>query len=417
MAAEVAMPLTPGMRLGPYEIHSALGAGGMGEVYRAHDTRLDRTVAVKVLPAHVAHDPDIRERFEREARMLAALSHPHICPVFDIGRQEPSDGSGHPIHFLVMEFLEGETLADRLARIAGSKDPALRTEEVLRVAIQISDALDKAHRKGIVHRDLKPGNIMLTKAGAKLLDFGLAKTLPAVGAVAGLSIAATVSRPLTGHGTILGTLHYMAPEQVEGKEADTRSDLFALGAVLHEMATGQKAFDGKSAASVIASILEREPPALSSLQPLTPRALDHVVQLCLAKDPDDRWQTAGDVMRQLKWIANAGSDASVSSPSTTGKATRERIAWMALASLLALVVMGLTAWTLRPTPAVGEIPSRHGDTALQPCSVRGRVAGRAEGCVRGGRRGAFAIVAATARRRLRTAAQQDRGRVASMLGG
>jgi serine/threonine protein kinase len=311
-------------------------------------------VAVKVLPAHVAHDPDVRDRFEREARMLAALSHPHICPVFDVGRQESSDGSGPPIDYLVMEFLEGETLADRLARLAGSKDPGLRIEEVLHLGIQIADALDKAHRKGIVHRDLKPGNIMLTKAGAKLLDFGLAKALPVEGAVGGLSIAATVTRPLTGHGTLLGSLHYMAPEQVEGKEADARSDIFALGAVLHEMATGQKAFDGKSAASVIASILEREPPALSTLQPLTPRALGHLVKVCLAKDPDERWQTAGDVMRQLKWIANERPDAPVSSAQPALTATRERRAWIAGTALLALIAVGLAAWVLRARPQASE---------------------------------------------------------------
>ena len=349
------MALSTGTRLGPYEIQSALGAGGMGEVYRAHDTRLDRTVAIKVLPEHVAADPDVRERFEREARTLAALSHPHICPVFDVGRHEGID-------FLVMEHLEGETLADRLARIAGSKNPALRIEEMLRFAIQIADALDKAHRKGIVHRDLKPGNIMLTKSGAKLLDFGLAKMLPPAGAVAGMSIAATVSRPLTGQGTILGTLHYMAPEQVEGREADSRSDVFAFGAVVYEMATGQKAFAGKSAASIIAAILEREPPALSTLQPLTPRALDHVVSHCLMKDPDERWQSAGDVMRELKWIAEAGSHASVPSPTATRGARRERIAWAGLAiAAIAAIAMGLVGFR----PAV-VLPEMRVDIATPP---------------------------------------------------
>jgi len=368
--------LSIGVRVGPYEITGVLGAGGMGEVYRAHDTRLDRTVAIKVLPAHVAHDPDVRERFEREARMLAALSHPHICPVFDVGRQEPSDGSGPAIDFLVMEFLEGETLADRLVRIAGSKDPALPIDQVLHLGIQIADALDKAHRKGIVHRDLKPGNIMLTKAGAKLLDFGLAKVLPTEGAVGGLSIAATVTRPLTGHGTLLGTLHYMAPEQLEGREADARCDLFAFGAILHEMATGQKAFDGKSAASVIASILEREPPAVSALQPLTPRALDHLVKQCLAKDPDERWQTAGDVMRQLKWIANTASDSSEHLPLPTRKATRERTTWIALTSLLALVSAGLAIWAFRAPAQAVEL---HLDIVTPPANFGQSVAVSPEG--------------------------------------
>jgi eukaryotic-like serine/threonine-protein kinase len=351
------MVLSTGTRLGPYEIQDAIGAGGMGEVYRAYDTRLDRTVAIKVLPAHVASDPEVRERFEREAKTLAALSHPHICPVFDVGRHEGID-------FLVMEHLEGETLAERLARHAGPEGPALRVEEVLRFAIQIADALDKAHRKGIVHRDLKPGNIMLTKSGAKLLDFGLAKMLPSAGAVAGMSIAATVSRPLTGQGTILGTLHYMAPEQVEGKEADPRSDIFGFGAVVYEMATGQKAFAGKSAASIIAAILEREPPALSTLQPLTPRALDHVVSHCLAKDPDERWQSAGDVMRELKWIAEAGSRASVPSPTATRSGRREQIAWAGLAIVAAVA----TALGLLISRAAPIAPEMRVDIATPPSS-------------------------------------------------
>jgi Tol biopolymer transport system component len=342
------MTLSAGTRLGPYEIESPIGAGGMGEVYRAHDSRLDRTVAIKVLPEHIAADPQVRERFEREAKTLAALSHPHICPVFDVGRQDGID-------FLVMEHLEGETLADRLARAAGSKDPALRIEEVLRFAIQIADALDKAHRKGIVHRDLKPGNIMLTKGGAKLLDFGLAKMQPPTGAVAGMSIAATVSRPLTGQGTILGTLHYMAPEQVEGREADTRSDLFAFGAVVYEMATGKKAFEGKSAASIMAAILEREPPVLSTLQPLTPRALDHIVSQCLAKDPDERWQTAGDVMRELKWITDAGAQASVPTSGAARPAKRERLAWAAGLAVVAAVAVVLGVSAFRSAPVAREM--------------------------------------------------------------
>jgi hypothetical protein len=203
-----------------------------------------------------------------------------------------------------MEYLEGQTLAERREK------GALPLDQALQYAIQIADALDKAHRKGIVHRDLKPGNVMLTKSGVKLLDFGLAKLQPA-GAVAGLSVAATMAGPLTGQGAILGTLHYMAPEQVEGREADARSDMFSFGALVYEMATGKRAFEGKSAASVMAAILEREPPAMSSLQPLAPPALDHVVSRCLAKDPDDRWQSASDVMRELKWIAEVGSRASV----------------------------------------------------------------------------------------------------------
>ena len=230
------MALIAGSRLGPYEIQYPLGAGGMGEVYKARDTRLDRTVAIKVLPSHVAADPDLRERFEREARAVAALNHPHICTLHDVGQQDGID-------YLVMEYLDGETLAQRLEK------GALPLDQVLHYAIQIADALDKAHRQGIVHRDFKPGNIMLTKSGVKLLDFGLAKLAPAahVG-IAGMTGAATQTSPLTGQGTILGTLQYMAPEQLEGKEADARTDIFAFGAVVYEMVTGKKAFEGKSQA-------------------------------------------------------------------------------------------------------------------------------------------------------------------------
>src|SRR5215475_1155799 len=263
------MTLTVGVKLGPYQVQSAIGAGGMGEVYGARDARLDRLVAIKVLPGYVASDPDLKQRFEREAKTLAALSHPHICPVFDVGSQNGID-------FLVMEYLEGQTLAERLEK------GALPLDQALRYALQIADALDKAHRKGIVHRDLKPGNIFLVRRGGpsgppdgKLLDFGLAKLQPA-GAVAGMSVAATMTSLLTGHGTILGTLHYMAPEQVEGKEADARSDIFAFGAIVYEMVTGKRAFEGKSAASVVAAILERDPPAMSSLQRLTPALGDHI---------------------------------------------------------------------------------------------------------------------------------------------
>src|SRR5215510_4332033 len=231
------MSLGPGTRLGPYEIVTPLGAGGMGEVYKANDTRLDRTVAIKVLPSHVSDDLTLRERFEREARTIAALNHPHICTLYDVGHEADTD-------FLVLEYLEGQTLADRLTK------GALPLDQALQLAIQIADALDKAHRAGIVHRDLKPGNIMLTKSGTKLLDFGLAKVTPAVMAASGLSIAPTGISPVTMQGTILGTLQYMAPEQIEGQEADARTDIFAFGAVLYEMVTGEKAFAGKSQATV-----------------------------------------------------------------------------------------------------------------------------------------------------------------------
>src|SRR5262245_52820688 len=284
------MTLAPVTRLGAYEIVALIGSGGMGEVYRATDIRLARTVAIKVLPDHVASDPDLKPRFEREAKTLAALSHPHICPVFDVGRQDGID-------FLVMEYLEGQTLADRLVK------GALPIDQALQIAIQIADALDKAHRAGIVHRDLKPGNIMLTKSGAKLLDFGLAKVTPGVVAASGLSIAPTGVTPVTMQGTILGTLQYMAPEQIEGQEADARTDIFALGAVLYEMLTGRKAFEGKSQATLIAAIVGNDPPAISTLQPLAPPMLDDVVRMCLAKDPSARWQSAADVWRTLSFAS------------------------------------------------------------------------------------------------------------------
>ncbi|HYR46095.1 MAG TPA: serine/threonine-protein kinase, partial [Thermoanaerobaculia bacterium] len=271
------MTISQGTRLGPYEILSPLGAGGMGEVYKARDTRLERTVAVKVLPQHLSSSPDVRQRFEREAKTISQLSHPHICALYDVGNQ---DG----VEYLVMEYLEGETLADRLL-----KGP-LPTEQTLRYGIEIADALDKAHRQGIVHRDLKPGNVMLTKSGVKLLDFGLAKVLLSSpggkGAREGLtSLPTMASSPLTQEGTILGTFQYMAPEQLEGKEADVRSDIFAFGAVLYEMATGRKAFSGTSQASLISAIMKEDPAPIATLQPMTPPALDRIVRTCLAKDP------------------------------------------------------------------------------------------------------------------------------------
>src|SRR5713226_7778793 len=271
------MGLSTGTRLGPYEIVSAVGAGGMGEVYRARDTRLDRTVAIKVLPQHLADTPEARQRFEREARAVSALNHPHICTLHDVGSQDGTE-------FLVMEYLEGETLAARL-----EKGP-LPLEQVLKVGIEVADALDKAHRQGIVHRDLKPGNVMLTKSGAKLLDFGLAKAAPPLAAGATLTAAATRTTPVTQQGTIVGTFQYMSPEQVEGKEVDTRTDIFSFGSVLYEMVTGQRAFPGKSQLSVASAVLEKDPEPISKLQPLTPPALDRTIRVCLAKDPEERWQ-------------------------------------------------------------------------------------------------------------------------------
>src|SRR5713226_6543921 len=281
------MALTPGARLGPYEIVSLVGAGGMGEVYKAKDTRLDRIVAIKILPPTLTADPQFRERFDREARTISQLDHPHICALYDVGEQ---NGTG----FLVMQYLEGETLADRLTKGAVPLDQAFT------IATQIADALDKAHRAGIIHRDLKPGNIFLTKSGAKLLDFGLAKASGPAIAGAGSALLPTTPPNLTAQGTILGTFQYMAPEQLEGHEADIRTDIFAFGAAVYEMITGKKAFEGKSQASLIAAILEREPPPISSQQPLVPQTLDRVIRRCLTKDPDQRWQTASDLSIALQ---------------------------------------------------------------------------------------------------------------------
>jgi eukaryotic-like serine/threonine-protein kinase len=323
------MAIVSGRRLGPYEILSAIGAGGMGEVYKARDTRLDRIVAIKVLPTHLAGRAELRDRFEREAKTIASLNHPHICTLYDTGHQDEID-------YLVMEYLEGETLSQRLLKAP------LPVEQVLQYAIEIADALDKAHRKGVTHRDLKPGNVMLTKSGAKLLDFGLAKLKQEVApANVQLSQLPTVNDPLTEQGTILGTLQYMAPEQLEGKEVDARTDIFAFGAVVYEMATRKRAFEGKSQASLIAKILETDPPPISSLQPMTPPALDRVVKRCLAKDPDDRWQTARDLEVELKWIAEQGSQAAAPAPRVARRKDRERVAW-ALAGI-ALVVAVLAA--------------------------------------------------------------------------
>lgn len=325
------MSLAPQTRLGPYVIEAPLGAGGMGEVYKARDTRLDRTVAIKVLPAELAFDPDRRQRLDREARAVAALTHPHICTLHDVGHQDGID-------FLVMEYLEGETLAERLTK------GALPLDQVLRHAIDIADALDKAHRLGMVHRDVKPANIMLTSAGAKLLDFGVAKLRIGDAANLGLSAAPT-EEGLTAEGTILGTLHYMAPEQLEGKTVDARSDLFAFGAVIHEMATGQKAFSGKSRASVIAAILDQDPPPVSTLKALSPPALDHVVSGCLAKNPEDRWLSAHDVMLELKWIQRLTKERDeVDQRVGRGTTRRERLAWAGICTMLLAGLVGLWRW-------------------------------------------------------------------------
>src|SRR5215470_2050762 len=333
------MPLTSGTKLGPYEIQSALGAGGMGEVYRARDTRLDRLVAVKVLPSHLAN-AEAKQRFDREARAVSALTHPNICTLYDVGHQ---DG----ISYIVMELLEGETVSHRLVR------GALPPDQVLKYGSEICEGLEKAHRSGVVHRDLKPGNIMLTKSGAKLLDFGLAKPPAPVTTGSAMTGAVTMTSPvtpLTQQGSLVGTFQYMSPEQIEGREADARSDIFSLGAVLYEMTTGKRAFEGKSMLSVASAILEKDPDPISSIQPLVPPALDHVIRTCLAKDPAERFQTAHDVKLQLKWISQGGSQAGVAKPIAARRKRREWMGW-AIGGVLALVMLS-AGWLLhRPAEA------------------------------------------------------------------
>jgi serine/threonine protein kinase/Tol biopolymer transport system component len=330
------MPLSPGVRLGPYEILDAIGAGGMGEVYRARDTRLERTVAIKILPAHLSCDPIRKQRFEREARTISSLNHPHICVLYDVGQQDGMD-------YLVMECVEGETLAKRL-----EKAP-LPLDHVLKYGTQIADALDKAHRSGIIHRDLKPSNIMLTPTGAKLLDFGLAKSAAPVVSEATLSAAATQTTPVTEQGSIVGTFQYMSPEQVEGTEVDARSDIFSFGAVLYEMLLGQRAFPGKSQWSVASAILEKEPVAISTIKPMTPPALDHAIRRCLAKDREERWQTARDLCRELKWVSAGDSQAGATDHLSIRRKLSQVISW-GLAAICLLCAIGLFAVLVFRTP-------------------------------------------------------------------
>ncbi len=336
------MTLQAGSRLGPYEVLSALGAGGMGEVYRGRDTRLDRTVAIKVLPSSVAEDAERRDRFEREARAVSALNHPNICTLYDVGHQDGVD-------YLVMELVEGESLETRL-----TKGP-LPLDQVLRLGTEIADALGKAHRQGIIHRDLKPANVMLTRSGSKLLDFGLARMDAPPGTSSSVSFLPTQhQKALTQAGTVLGTFQYMSPEQLEGRDADARTDIFAFGALLYEAVTGRKAFESKSQASLISAIMAGTPPPISATQPLTPPALDRVIQKCLAKDPDDRWQTAQDLSAELKWIADGGSQIGAPAPVVARRKSRERGAWIAAGVLgvitLALGARLLTIRDVRPDP-------------------------------------------------------------------
>jgi len=330
------MGISSGTRLGPYQVVAPLGAGGMGEVYRARDTRLGRDVAVKVLPQHLSSSPEVRARFKREAKTISGLNHPHICVLHDVGREGDTD-------YLVMELIEGETLAKRLAR------GALPASEVLKLGIQIADALDLAHGAGVIHRDLKPSNLMLTKSGAKLMDFGLARAAVRAGRAGGDEVTATASgkspksrEPITAKGTIVGTVQYMAPEQLEGKEADARSDLWALGCVLYEMATGKRAFEGSTQASLISAIMRDQPRVMAELAPMTPPALEQAVMRCLAKDPDDRWQTANDLRQELLSLGEAGSAPSTRKGKSLLRSRRPVLASVAL--LVLLLVVGVAFW-------------------------------------------------------------------------
>ena len=335
------MPLASGTKLGPYEIQSAIGAGGMGEVYRARDTRLGRDVAIKILPEHLSSNPEAEQRFEREARTISGLSHPNICQLYDIGSQNGTS-------YLVMELLDGETLADRLR-----KGP-LPIGQVLRYGIEICEGLERAHKGGVTHRDLKPGNIMLTKTGAKLMDFGLAKPVsPANPPSTGLSqTLATAQHPLTAQGMVVGTFQYMSPEQVEGREADARSDIFAFGAVLYEMITGRRAFEAKTTASTIAAVLAADPPPISSLQPLSPPALESTVKSCLAKDADERLQTAHDVKLQLRWVQESASSSHLPAPDPAKRKFSDSLGWLAAGLMLLVLCAASIGWLRgRETPA------------------------------------------------------------------
>ncbi|MEO8217236.1 MAG: protein kinase [Acidobacteriota bacterium] len=391
--------LKPGTRLGPYEIVDSIGSGGMGEVYRARDTRLDRSVAVKILPTELAQDAPLRLRFEREAKTISQFNHPHICTLYDVGEARLDTGDsgldaeltgGDPtlrppassLSYLVMELCDGQSLADRLM-----KGP-LPIDQALTIAIQIADALDRAHRSGIVHRDLKPGNIMLTRSGAKLLDFGLAKgRAQELSGENELTALLTHEKPLTAEGTIVGTFQYMAPEQLEGVEADARSDIFAFGAVLYEMVTGKRAFDGKTRASVIASILEREPVPISTAQPLAPAALERIVSACLAKSPDERWQSALDLKRELEWLLAPAIEAA---PAPHRFALRAPV----IAALVILPFLA-AAGTFLGMRATASVPRRMVSNLIAPAGTQFVVTGDAAGPVTLSPDGHYAAFVAT----------------------
>ncbi len=341
------MTLAPGARLGPYEIIDPLGAGGMGEVYRARDTRLGREVAVKVLPRHLSASPEVRSRFEREAKAISSLNHPHICALFDVGREGETD-------YLVMELVEGETLAKRL------EQGPLAPRHVIRLGVEIADALAKAHRAGIVHRDLKPANVMVTRTGAKLMDFGLARATAGAGPTGSgsrdataLTMSPTVAAPLTAEGAIVGTFQYMAPEQLEGKEADARSDIWALGCLLYESLTGRRPFGGGSQASLISSIMKDEPTPPREIAVPTPAALDRIIRQCLAKDPEDRWQSAADLKRELEW-SGQGEHGVGSDPGASPR--RRGVPGAAVIAIVAAVALAAGLFAGRRFAAPPQVP-------------------------------------------------------------
>ena len=407
------MALQPGATLGPYEILSLIGAGGMGEVYRARDTRLNRIVAIKVIIDREGASSVMRERFDREAHAIAQLSHPNICTLHDVGHHEGTA-------FLVMEYLDGETLAARLARQrprssggsskaaatpspdgpptpsnvdTGPRTPrsSLPLDETVRIATQLADALTAAHRAGIVHRDLKPGNIMLTRTGVKVLDFGLAKLKPS--SSGGVNAPnTTTDLPLTSEGVLVGTIPYMAPEQLEGRAVDSRTDIFAFGAIVYEMATGHRAFAGESQASVIAAILDREPEPISVAQPLTPRGLERLIRKCLAKDPDTRWQTASDIADELRWLSTGGGSDAIALPASVRKRSVKGWAIGAGAVLLAAAAtVAAWRWSARPTPqprhdAKYTQATFAGDVLLAALSPDGRTVAYASSAEGGGAR-------------------------------
>ncbi|MGB7495598.1 MAG: protein kinase [Candidatus Acidiferrum sp.] len=368
------MAIAPGTKLGPYEIVAAIGAGGMGEVYRARDTRLGRDVAIKVLPESFTADAGAKARFDREAKTISGLNHPNICVLHDVGHQDGMD-------YLVLEYVEGETLAKRL-----EKGP-LPLDQVLKYGAQIAEALDKAHRSGIVHRDLKPGNVILTASGAKLLDFGLAKEAAGLANLATMTGASPVS-PLTQQGTIVGTFQYMSPEQVEGKEVDGRSDIFSLGAVLYEMVTGKRAFEGKTQLSVASSILEREPAPIRDAKPVTPASLEQAIQRCLAKDREERWQAARDLAMELSWIGKSGSQAEAPAVVRPKKSVGMWLVWSLLGAVALGVLGGAIFWHGRRSAEEkmvfsAPLPFEVRDMAMGPDGHTVAVAARQEGPKKG----------------------------------